>query len=59
MALYDFKCEECNTILEDVSLSMANYDEERKSVICCGKEMVRYYDSSNPVGIRTDSSPNR
>ena len=58
MAVYQFICHECDTIKE-YSLSMANFDEERKQVTCCGKQMDRYFDSKNLPSIRTDSSPNR
>ena len=58
MADYNFKCNKCETIKE-ISLSMANYDEERKSVICCDVMMGRYFSSDNLTGIRTDSSPMR
>jgi len=58
MALYDFKCHECDTIKE-FSLSMAKFDEERKKVICCGEVMDRHFDSGNLTAIKTKSSPNR
>ena len=59
MAFYDFKCNECGNIKEDVYLSMANFDTERKSVLCCGVQMQRFYSPEKLTGIRTTSSPSR
>jgi len=59
MAYYDFRCLKCGNIKEDVSLSMANFDTDRKSVVCCGEPMDRFYSPEKLTGIRTDSSPNR
>lgn len=59
MPYYDFYCTECGKIKEEVKISMTNFDEERKKVICCKKPMDRYFGNGKTTGIRTISSPSR
>ena len=50
MAVYDFKCHECEKVFEDVTLSMMHEDHEHP--VCCGKETQHYFTTCPEMGMR-------
>jgi len=59
MANYEFKCTQCNEIV-NLEIPMVAYDtqNEYKHENCEGK-LERHFSPENIVSIRTSSSPNR
>lgn len=47
MATYDFICEECGNLKENVIIRMSEYDEKRPD--CCGEIMPQYITSPPSV----------